>query len=107
MAAFAGNEISPQAPRRSIGSRASKATPTMMTRDRQQALQGDHFAQEHPGAEGADDVAQRQHRVGDGHVGARQADDPHHQRDGVAGQAGQDRQLGGDLDAGVEPVVRA
>jgi hypothetical protein len=74
--------------------------------DGAQALQRQRFAEQIPGADGGDHIAQRQHRVGDRHIDARQRNDPQHHRQHVAGQAADDGQLGRDPQADAEQIAQ-
>ena len=51
------------------------------------------FAKKVPGEGGIDHVAQREHRIGDGDIDAREANDPDKDANAVAEQATDNRQL--------------
>ena len=62
----------------------------MMTPMPSQRCGVDLFAEQPPGQRRVDDIADREHRVGDAHLDPRQRDDPDHHADRVAGQAAED-----------------
>ena len=76
--------------------RATTKTPSRMSRCRRQRAGPISLAEQPPGGERVDDVAERQHRIGDADLDARQRDDPDHDADDVAAEAGDDRPLGQD-----------
>ncbi len=73
--------------------RASTTTPTRITPMPTSLLHRQHLAEQIPRGERVDDVAERQHRIGDRHVHARQPDDPHDDADHIARETADDRRL--------------
>src|SRR5262245_23292848 len=57
------------------------------------------LAEQIPSRDRVDDVADREHRVGDAHLDARQRHDPDHDADDIAGETAEDVRLGRQLEA--------
>src|SRR5262245_57945583 len=65
----------------------------------QQAHRRHRLAEQVPRRDRVDDVADREHRVRDAHLDARERQDPDHDADDVAGEAAEDVRLGRELEA--------
>ena len=87
--------------------RATRNTPADDEGDADELLRGERLAEQVPGGDRVDDVAHREHRVGDRHRHPRQSHDPDGDADDVAREPARDVRLEGELHADGQDVLRA